>query len=249
MLQGERSSLKFTATGGVDFFNQKNWLFFPPELQFEPNDGLLGTSLLTKSDNVNLNLQGGLIHTLTGGGFTATTSGGVQYARRDLDIDRTTGRNLVGGQSNVDAATNIAKEQQRELIKDLGYFLQEEVLTGRRAAAAHRRHPRRPEQPERRRRTSCSGIPRPRHRTGCRVCWAWAASSSSAAPTASRATSRVTARSSRRWHPPATSAALPGLVISTGNETGAADLRPERLREFEFGLRRLAWQRPRRRSS
>jgi outer membrane receptor protein involved in Fe transport len=29
---------------------------------------------------------------------------------------------------------------------------------------------------------------------------------------------------------------LPGLVISTGNETGAPDLRPERLREFEAGF-------------
>jgi TonB-dependent starch-binding outer membrane protein SusC len=235
MLQGQRSSLKFTTTGGVDFFNQKNALFFPPELQFEPSDGLLGTSLLSKSDNVNLNLQGGLIHTLTGGGFTATTSGGVQYARRDLDIDRTTGRNLVGGQSNVDAATNIAKEQQRELIKDLGYFLQEEVLTmGERLLLT-------------------AGVRADQSSLNAdagKLFWYPKAAASFRLPgllgggsefklRAAYGESGNQPRYGQKFTPVASTSnigGIPGLVISTGNETGAADLRPERLREFEGGF-------------
>src|SRR5205085_2791781 len=49
--------LRFIALGGADYFNQNNALFFPPELQFEPNDGLPGTSLLTNSGSLNLNLN------------------------------------------------------------------------------------------------------------------------------------------------------------------------------------------------
>jgi TonB-linked SusC/RagA family outer membrane protein len=235
MLQGQRSSLKFTATGGVDFFNQKNFLFFPPELQFEPNDGLLGTSLLSKTDNVNLNLQGGLVHTLTAGGFTATTSGGVQFARRDLDIDRTTGRNLVGGQSNPDAATNISKENQRELIKDLGYFLQEEVLTaGERLLLT-------------------AGIRADQSSVNAesdKLFWYPKAAASYRFPGLLGAASEFKIRGAygesgnqprygQRFTPVASTSnigGLPGLVISTGNETGAPDLRPERLREFEAGF-------------
>jgi TonB-linked SusC/RagA family outer membrane protein len=235
MLQGERSSLKFTTTGGLDFFNQKNRLFFPPELQFEPNDGLLGTSLLTKSDNVNLNLQGGLIHTLVGSGFRATTSGGVQYARRDLDVDRTTGRNLVGGQSNVDAATNIAKEQQRELIKDLGYFLQEEVLLAdeRLLLTAGLR-------------ADQSSL----NSDAGELFWYPKAAASYRLPGLLGMGSEFKLRGAygesgnqprygQKFTPIASTSSiggLPGLVISTGNETGAPDLRPERLREFEFGF-------------
>jgi TonB-linked SusC/RagA family outer membrane protein len=235
MLQGERSSLKFTTTGGMDFFAQENRLVFPAELQFEPNDGLPGTSLLTKSDNVNLNLQGGLIHTLTGSGFTATTSGGVQYARRDLDIDRTIARNLVGGQANVDAATSISKEQQRELIKDLGYFVQEEVLLmdERLLLTAGVR-------------ADQSSL----NSDSEKLFWYPKGAASYRLPGLLGAGSEFKIRGAygesgnqprygQRFTPissTSTIGGLPGLVVSTGNTTGAPDLRPERLREFEAGF-------------
>ncbi|MGH7712822.1 MAG: TonB-dependent receptor plug domain-containing protein, partial [Gemmatimonadaceae bacterium] len=46
-------SLRFLGTAAADYFAQKNTLFFPPALQFEDDDGLPGTSLLTNSDNLN----------------------------------------------------------------------------------------------------------------------------------------------------------------------------------------------------
>ncbi len=130
-IQTDNSSLRLIANGGLDYFNQKNTLIFPPELQFVPPNGLRGTSLLSKSDNTNLNLFGTVVHNFSSASksFTATTSGGVQYARRSLDIDRTVGQGLVGGQTNVNAGTSIQVSQQRELAKYLGYFLQEELLT------------------------------------------------------------------------------------------------------------------------
>jgi len=125
----ERSSLRAVLSGGADFFNQKNALLFPPELQFEPQDGLPGTSLLSKSDNLNLNLGTNLVHTYSGSdGFWATTSAGLQYARRDLDISRIVSRNLIAGQPNVNSGTNVQVNQARQLIVNLGAFAQEEVL-------------------------------------------------------------------------------------------------------------------------
>jgi TonB-linked SusC/RagA family outer membrane protein len=123
-----RSSLILSAVGGLDYFIQKNAIFSPPDLQYESLDGLLGTSLLNNSDNLNLNLDGHAVHTLHGSGFTATTSAGVQYGRRSLDINRITSRNLIAGQSNVSAGTAVTVGENRSKIKNLGVFAQEELL-------------------------------------------------------------------------------------------------------------------------
>ncbi len=124
----ERSSLRFAAIGGLDYFIQKNTIFSPPVLEFEDDDGLPGTSLLSNSDNLNMNLDGNAVHTLNGSGFTATTSVGVQYARRSLDVNRVESRNLIAGQPNVSAGTAVRVRENRQLLKDLGFFAQEEVL-------------------------------------------------------------------------------------------------------------------------
>lgn len=124
----ERSSLRLTATGGLDYFIQKNTIFSPPGLQYEDDDGLPGTSLLSNSDNLNLNMDGNAVHTYRGAGFTATTSAGVQYARRSLDVNRVESRNLIAGQPNVSAGTAVRVRENRSLIKDLGVFAQEEIL-------------------------------------------------------------------------------------------------------------------------
>jgi TonB-linked SusC/RagA family outer membrane protein len=125
------SNLRAIFTGGLDYFTQKNSLYFPPELQFSNDNGLPGTSLLSNSVSMNLNLDGSLVHTYApaGGAFTATTSAGFQYARRSLDIDRVTSRNLIAGQSNIDAGTSVRVRENQSLIRNAGYYLQEEFLT------------------------------------------------------------------------------------------------------------------------
>jgi outer membrane receptor protein involved in Fe transport len=122
--------LQLVTNGGVDFFDQVNDLFFPRELQFEPVDGQPGSSLLSKSNNLNLNLDGNVVYELipAHGRWTATTSAGIQYARRQLGVERTTSRNLPAGQSNVDLGTNIRVRENRSLINNMGYYLQEEFL-------------------------------------------------------------------------------------------------------------------------
>ena len=131
LFDGERSSLTLLGLAGVDYFQQKNRLFFPPELQFEDDDGFAGTSLLSNSDNLNVNLNASAVHTydLSGGNTALTTSAGVQYQTQDLDISRIESRGLTAGQPNVSAGSNVNVRQQRERVENLGFFLQEEVLT------------------------------------------------------------------------------------------------------------------------
>ncbi len=128
--QTATSSLRVSGVGGVDFFTQENDLFFPRELQFEPSDGLAGTALLSNSNSLNYNLDAFGVYTRTPlhGRFTSTTSAGVQYGRRQLDVSRIVGRNLASGATNVDAASSVQVTQNHQLIRNAGYFLQQELL-------------------------------------------------------------------------------------------------------------------------
>ena len=130
LVQNSSHHLRFAGSAGADYFNQDNSLLFPPELQFEPiDDGEPGTSLLGKSDNLNLNGGGSFVHTWTPGGpFTATTSVGMNASTRDLRISRVVSRNLVGGLEIVGAGTNIQVAEIHQRVEDLGFFAQEELL-------------------------------------------------------------------------------------------------------------------------
>lgn len=234
LVQSERQSLKFIANGGLDFFNQKNSLFFPPELQFEPVDGLPGTALLTHSNNLNLNLFGTLVHTYTGDGFRATTSAGIQHTRRDLDIDRTTSRNLLGGQSNINSATNIAVDQNRQLLKNLGYFAQEEVLIGERLLLT----------------AGVRADQSSANADASKLFWYPKAAASYRFPglLGNGSDFKLRAAYGQSGNEPVYGqiftdlasalnvGGIPGLVVSTGATTGAPDLRPERMKEFEAGF-------------
>ena len=127
--RGANQSLQLVSNGGFDWFRQKNDLFFPPELHFEPLDGLAGSSLLTNADNLNLNAGVNLVHAFhAGGGWTATTSAGIQYEERNFEVSRIVSQNLTAGQPNVDAGTQIQVSERREEVEDFGFYVQEEVL-------------------------------------------------------------------------------------------------------------------------
>jgi len=129
-LNTEKQSLRFVATGGLDYFNQENDIYSPPELEFEPNDGQPGTVVLGKTSNLNLNLLTNLIHTYqAGSGTRATTAVGLQYVNRDFNFTNLVGRNLPAGQQNIDQATSVIINQQLQPQQDLGVYGQEEILT------------------------------------------------------------------------------------------------------------------------
>jgi TonB-linked SusC/RagA family outer membrane protein len=126
----DRNQLRFVGVGGFDVFNQKNFVFSPPELYFEDDDGFPGLNGLSYGQNINKNLNLNAVHIFTpkGGAFTATTSIGTQYETRDLDISRTVSENLLSGLPNLRDGTRRDLDEQSEGVEDFGMFAQHEFL-------------------------------------------------------------------------------------------------------------------------
>ncbi len=125
--------LKLAANVGVDRFQQKNYLLFPPELNFEPvDDRLSGTSISATHENLNFNVGVNLIHNYRPVGNTflngLTTSLGAQREDRTLDSTYIITRGLVAGQPNIDSGTQVVVNQDRNRVTDRGFYLQEEAL-------------------------------------------------------------------------------------------------------------------------
>jgi TonB-linked SusC/RagA family outer membrane protein len=120
LLGTARSSVRLTVNGGADFFNQANSISFPAELPPPIQD----KGFETRGNNLNLNLGGNLVHTYTTPGerVIASTSLGIQHERSALDVTRLA----------RDGASAREPSQQRAKTRDLGFFLQEEVLLDRR---------------------------------------------------------------------------------------------------------------------
>jgi TonB-linked SusC/RagA family outer membrane protein len=134
--QSARSTLQFTGIGGVDYFQQDNNLVSPPELQFENADGQPGTVVTSRSSNRNLNASLNMSHTFNPSGAEEgtqwTTSAGIQYEDRKLNVTQVTGRTLLSGQENVQQTASQSVSSRLEPVRDLGIFGQEEVLLANR---------------------------------------------------------------------------------------------------------------------
>lgn len=131
LLKTEENHLRILANGGVDRFQQENAVLFPPELNFEPiDDTFAGTSLFGTSQVRNINTGLNLVHTYrpASKALVATTSGGAQFEERSINSVYVVSENLNAGQPNVDSGTVIGVRQDRQLIRDRGYYLQEEML-------------------------------------------------------------------------------------------------------------------------
>ena len=122
--------LQLTLTGGVDFFNQRNDILSPADLQYEPADGQPGTVVLGKGQDLRLNLVGSIVHTYTpsSNAFQATTSAGFQYENRDENLTNVVGRTIALGLQNVSQAASITSTQSEQPLKNIGLYGQEEFL-------------------------------------------------------------------------------------------------------------------------
>ena len=122
--------LRFIASGGVDFFNQRGNILSPPELQFEPLDGLPGTAVRSNAQSLNMNLNLSAVHTYrsSGSGLRATTSVAHQYEQRGLSNTRVVAQNLIGGLDNIGRATAVNVAEDISRTNDVGINAQEELL-------------------------------------------------------------------------------------------------------------------------
>ncbi|QRK09709.1 SusC/RagA family TonB-linked outer membrane protein [Archangium violaceum] len=129
--KSETQSFKVLANLGVDRFQQKNKLFSPSTLAFElPLDNLPGTSLFATSEVLNLNTGVNLVHNYRpqSGIVNATTSAGFQYEQSGLDTLYVKSSGQIADQENVSSGTQLRVLQNRQMLRDRGFYLQEEML-------------------------------------------------------------------------------------------------------------------------
>jgi TonB-linked SusC/RagA family outer membrane protein len=129
LYKDEQNALNLQGTFGVDRFQQVNGLFSPPELQFEDDDGLNGTSIEATTQNLNYNVGLGGVWAFTprSGGWRSALSGGFTYESVDLTSIYVIAANLNAGQPTIDTATSINTTETRLRTRDQGVYLQEEV--------------------------------------------------------------------------------------------------------------------------
>jgi TonB-dependent starch-binding outer membrane protein SusC len=132
LMDSERHQLRLVMSGGVDYFQQRNELYYPPELFFEDDDQLPGTAILGVGDNTNLNWAANLVHRFSpsSASFTATSSVGMSYTDEDLKTSQVVGRNTAGpiptraAKIEVDGLLNGGRAR----VRDFGVYAQEELL-------------------------------------------------------------------------------------------------------------------------
>jgi outer membrane receptor protein involved in Fe transport len=129
-VQTARHSLKFVGAGGVDFFNQKNEIFAPPELYFEARQTNPGTSTLGNADSRFTNWNGNAIHTYTpaSGAWRATTSVGVQWEDRALGRSRNIARGLLPGQQNINQGSVLSGFEENTHERTVALYAHEDWL-------------------------------------------------------------------------------------------------------------------------
>jgi TonB-linked SusC/RagA family outer membrane protein len=125
-------TLRAVVTGGADYFNQQDRLYYPPSIQLQPWTPALGpgTAVRGGGNNLNVNSNVNLVHTYKpeSGAFSATTSAGAQYEDRDLNTTQVTGRGLLGLLDLPFQASNVFPGGARQRTTDVGGYVQEEML-------------------------------------------------------------------------------------------------------------------------
>ncbi|HZI42722.1 MAG TPA: SusC/RagA family TonB-linked outer membrane protein [Gemmatimonadaceae bacterium] len=126
----DKQSLKLVAAAGADIFNQRDAIVAPPDLYFQERLQNPGASTLSNGDARYVNWNLNAIHSYTPGArFRTTTSGGLQYEDRQLQISRVTARGLLPGQTNITQGS-VFGEQQENLSTErtVALYAQEQVI-------------------------------------------------------------------------------------------------------------------------
>jgi TonB-linked SusC/RagA family outer membrane protein len=124
------NTLKLVGAGGIDFFNQKNEVFAPPELYFQASQTNPGVSTLGNADSrfTNWNLNAIHTYTATSGSFKTTTSAGLQWEDRQVSRARITANGLLPGQQNVNQGSVLQAFEELTHERTVGLYAQEEWL-------------------------------------------------------------------------------------------------------------------------
>jgi TonB-dependent starch-binding outer membrane protein SusC len=133
LLTNDNHALKFIAAGGMDYYTLATTALFPNTLQFQKNgNGLNGVSIQGNTINRNRNYSAFLVHDFfpSGSAFNFRTQLGVTQQNFYQNTILGTASNMIGTQTNLQQAGNVAITQNRLLQQDKGFFVQEEVNYG-----------------------------------------------------------------------------------------------------------------------
>ncbi len=130
----DRQSLSFALSGGLDRYNAGSETYSPNNLQYEADDGFLGTASQGEALSTQYNGTLSAVHIFTPGArgmipflSTATTSFGAQYEDRALNRYSVIARGLVPTISLIDQGTPTIS-QTPTAVRDQAFFANEELL-------------------------------------------------------------------------------------------------------------------------
>jgi TonB-linked SusC/RagA family outer membrane protein len=121
--------VRFVGVVGGDIFTQHNFVYSPPELQYEAQTAIPGTAVTSFSQNLQYNVNVNAVHVFTPNRWLRLTSQvGTQNEYKDQEISRESGQNLLGGLSVPTAGTVRGIDAAHTRVADFGVFVQTEML-------------------------------------------------------------------------------------------------------------------------
>lgn len=122
-----RHMLKLVAGGGVDAFGQNNELWSPNELFHERTQANPGEAIEQNGLSRFFNWNGNAVYTMQGSAWSTTTSAGLQYEDRRLNLSRIRAQNLIPGQRNIDQGTLVTATEDLTQERTVALYGQEEI--------------------------------------------------------------------------------------------------------------------------
>ncbi len=122
----ENQNLDLVLQTGFDTYAMENFVFSPPELQFEKNSDQPGSVLNGKTNSLNWNTYLSAVHLYGEGGYSFRTSAGLQFENLESDNVLTEAHSVVVTQKNVDQSGSVNVYENRVKRVDDGFYVQEE---------------------------------------------------------------------------------------------------------------------------
>jgi len=128
LISSENHDLRLIALGGIDYYTLSTKGIFPAVLQFQKDgNGTNGALIYGTTVTHNSNISALAVYDLKAGkGMNFTTQAGINAFNVDLNTIVNTATQLIGTQTNIDQAGSLRAEQNKDISKDRGFFVQEE---------------------------------------------------------------------------------------------------------------------------
>lgn len=128
-LQTASNRLRFEYLAGVDRFDQDNQIYSPNFLQYEGNDGLLGTAVQSNAVSRQLNQRLSLSYDYTPSNlpFSLSTVAGLTEEQQKFNQYRIQARGLIPGIANVNQGTQATNQFKSKEI-DQAWYIQQSIL-------------------------------------------------------------------------------------------------------------------------